>query len=123
MYDIGCMAVSEGGLKASSGTVELYRSTYGTDFDNSGIAGPVLWVGDGRFCRESEVPTNGVSRVYINIYTCVACIMLCIYTHMYVYICICIYLYLYTRAHVCTCFFSYLHVFVPKGLGAYEFAF
>ena len=31
-----------GGFKVSSGTVEWYISSYGTDFDNSGIASSVL---------------------------------------------------------------------------------
>ena len=32
-----------GGLEASSGTVRWYRSSYGTDLDNSEIASLVLW--------------------------------------------------------------------------------
>ena len=28
-------------VKVSSGTLDLYRSSHGTDFDNSDIAGPV----------------------------------------------------------------------------------
>ena len=37
---LGCL---KRGFKASSGIVQWYRSTYGSDFENSEIASTVLW--------------------------------------------------------------------------------